>query len=222
MTSGGHAAELIGDAESRNGSLAAKDKNLVALTQKVDGLTKRFETLFFAQSDELTKKQLSARDPCTSSWGWSTARHENVVQMDSLRQSRQDLERQLLFRQLVRCAKSVSKRLVRPSTFLRQRDKFLSFAASASIRDSASPTELCSVPSRSFETPRTPFFEGQGIELCANRFEENRRLFLQLGGLASHFRVELGGSSMRSSVSSDSFSIRVIVSSALADCSIPR
>ena len=37
------------------------------------------------------------------------------------------------------------------------------------------------------------FLEGQGVELCANRFEKNRRLFLQLGGLASHFRVELGG-----------------------------
>ena len=52
----------VGDAEGRMEAVAVKDKHLTALTQKVDGLTKRFETLF-AQSDELTKKQLSSSKP---------------------------------------------------------------------------------------------------------------------------------------------------------------
>ena len=39
-------------------ALVAKDKNLVSLSQKVDGLAKRFEALF-ASADDLTKKQLS-------------------------------------------------------------------------------------------------------------------------------------------------------------------
>jgi chromosome segregation ATPase len=48
----------IGDAETRMESLAAKDKNLALLSQKVDGLAKRFEAMF-AQADDLTQKQLS-------------------------------------------------------------------------------------------------------------------------------------------------------------------
>jgi len=81
----------VGDAESRMSALAAKDKNLIELTQKVDGLTKRFESLF-AQADDLTKKQLSLEvlherlgqvDDLAKKTSW---------QMDSLRQSRQDLD----------------------------------------------------------------------------------------------------------------------------------
>src|SRR4029453_15483938 len=48
----------VGDAESRMEAVAPKDKNLIELTQKIDGLSKRFEALF-AQGDDLTKKQLS-------------------------------------------------------------------------------------------------------------------------------------------------------------------
>ena len=53
-------------------ALAAKDKNLTELTQKVDGLSTRFEALF-AQADELTKKQLSLE-----------TLHERLGQVDDL------------------------------------------------------------------------------------------------------------------------------------------
>jgi len=53
-------------------ALTAKDKSLIVLTQKVDGLTQRFETLF-VQSDELTKKQLSL-----------DSLHEQLGQVDEL------------------------------------------------------------------------------------------------------------------------------------------
>ncbi|HEV8346927.1 MAG TPA: hypothetical protein VGQ16_10155 [Vicinamibacterales bacterium] len=81
----------VGDAEARMSGLAAKDKSLIELAQKVDGLAKRFESLF-AQADDLTKKQLSLEvlherlgqvDDLAKKTSW---------QMDSLRQSRQDLE----------------------------------------------------------------------------------------------------------------------------------
>ena len=72
-------------------ALAAKDKNLVALTQKVDGLTKRFETLF-AQSDELTKKQLSLETLHEQLAQVDELAKKTSWQMDSLRQSRLDLD----------------------------------------------------------------------------------------------------------------------------------
>ena len=81
----------VGDAESRMSALAAKDKGLIELAQKVDGLTSRFESLF-AQADDLTKKQLSLEvlherlgqvDDLAKKTSW---------QMDALRQSRQDLD----------------------------------------------------------------------------------------------------------------------------------
>ena len=68
----------VGDAESRMEALGAKDKNLIELGQKVDGLTKRFETLF-AQADELTKKQLVARDAARAARPGRRAREEDVV-----------------------------------------------------------------------------------------------------------------------------------------------
>ena len=62
----------VGDAESRMEALSAKDKNLISLGQKVDGLTKRFDALF-AQADDLTKKQLAL-----------DTLHEQLGQVDEL------------------------------------------------------------------------------------------------------------------------------------------
>ena len=47
------------------------------------------------------------------------------------------------------CAKSVSNCLVSPSDFCASAMRFLSFAASACMRDSASPTDVCRARSRS-------------------------------------------------------------------------
>src|SRR4029077_15956409 len=69
----------------------AKDKNLVALTQKADALTKRFETLF-TQSDELTKKQLALEALNERLGQVDDLAKKTSMQMDSLRQSRQDLD----------------------------------------------------------------------------------------------------------------------------------
>ena len=82
----------VGDAETRMEALAAKDKNLIALSQKVDGLTKRFDALF-AQADDLTKKQL-ALETLHEQLGQvdELSQEEPSCQMDSLRQSRQDLD----------------------------------------------------------------------------------------------------------------------------------
>ena len=72
-------------------ALTAKDKNLIALTQKVDGLTKRFDSLF-VQCDDLTKKQL-ALDSLHEQLGQvDDLAKKTVGQMDSLKQSRQDLD----------------------------------------------------------------------------------------------------------------------------------
>ena len=46
----------VNDSEVRMKAIAAKETNLLALGQKVDGLNKRVESLF-VQSDDLTKKQ---------------------------------------------------------------------------------------------------------------------------------------------------------------------
>ena len=62
----------IGEAQGRIDTIAAKDKNLVTLTQQIDGLGKRFDTLF-AQSDEITKKQLALE-----------TLHERLGQVDEL------------------------------------------------------------------------------------------------------------------------------------------
>ena len=81
----------VGDAETRMEALSAKDKNLISLSQKVDGLTKRFDALF-AQADDLTKKQL-ALDTLHEQLGQvDELSKRTVVHMDSLRQSRHDLE----------------------------------------------------------------------------------------------------------------------------------
>ena len=78
----------VGDAEARMQALAAKDKSLVALSDKTDGLNKRFETLF-SQSDELTRKQLSLETLHERLGQVDDLAKKTAWQMDSLRQSRQ-------------------------------------------------------------------------------------------------------------------------------------
>ena len=82
----------LGEAEGRLDALAAKDKNLVALTQKVDGLAKRFEDLF-NQAEDLTRKQL-ALDGLTDQLAQSDElAKRNLNHMEALRQGSRDLER---------------------------------------------------------------------------------------------------------------------------------
>ena len=81
----------VTDTEVRVENVAAKDKNLMALSQRVDSLTKHFETLF-VQADELTQKQSSLEtlhgvfaqvDELSKKAAW---------QMETMKQSRLDLE----------------------------------------------------------------------------------------------------------------------------------
>src|ERR1043166_7366458 len=81
----------VGDAEARMGTLSAKEKNLLALDQKVDGINKRIEALL-ASAEDLTRKQtqlealnerLVQGDELSKRPSW---------QMDSLKQTRQDLD----------------------------------------------------------------------------------------------------------------------------------
>ena len=81
----------VHDGEVRMDMLSAKDRHLIALTTKVDALSKRFETLF-AESDDLTKKQL-ALETLNERLGQVDELAKNTSwQMDSLKQSRADLE----------------------------------------------------------------------------------------------------------------------------------
>ena len=82
----------VGDAESRMEALAAKDKNLIELTQKVDGLVEAVRDAVRAgrRADEEAARR-SRR--CTS----GSAQVDELAkktswQLDSLRQSRQDLD----------------------------------------------------------------------------------------------------------------------------------
>ena len=82
----------VGDAESRmEHARRQKTKNLTELTQKVDALAKRFEALF-AQADDLTKKQLSLEALHERLGQVDELAKKTSWQMDSLRQSRQDLD----------------------------------------------------------------------------------------------------------------------------------
>ena len=63
----------------------------MALSQRVEALGKRFETLF-AQADDLTKKQLLARRAARAVPQVDDLAKKASWQMDTLRQSRQDLE----------------------------------------------------------------------------------------------------------------------------------
>ena len=81
----------VGDAESRMTALTAKDKNLVELGQKVDGLSKKFEALF-AQSDDLARKQQSLETLHDQIGIVDEAAKKATWQMDALRHSRQDLD----------------------------------------------------------------------------------------------------------------------------------
>ena len=81
----------VGDAESRMEALSAKDKNLIELSLKVDGLSKRFESLF-AQADELAKKQHALESLNERLGQVDDLAKKTTWQLDSLRQSRQDLD----------------------------------------------------------------------------------------------------------------------------------
>src|SRR5262249_21390056 len=81
----------IGDAEGRMESLAAKDKNLALLSQKVDGLAKRLESMF-AQADDLTQKQLAFETLHEKFSHVDELAKKTAWQMDALHQSREDLE----------------------------------------------------------------------------------------------------------------------------------
>src|SRR3954464_11973896 len=81
----------VGDAESRMEALTAKDKNLIELTQKIDGMSKRFEALF-TSADDLTKKQLALESLNERLGQVDDLAKKTSWQLDSLRQSRQDLD----------------------------------------------------------------------------------------------------------------------------------
>jgi chromosome segregation ATPase len=81
----------ISEAQGRIDTIAAKDKNLVTLTQQIDGLGKRFDTLF-AQSDEITKKQLALETLHERLGQVDELAKRTAWQMDAHRQSRQDLD----------------------------------------------------------------------------------------------------------------------------------
>ncbi len=81
----------VADAEAQMQALGATDQLVTALTQRADGMAKRFE-LLFSQADDLTEKQLvletlqeklSEVDDLSKRASW---------QADALRQSRADLE----------------------------------------------------------------------------------------------------------------------------------
>jgi chromosome segregation ATPase len=81
----------VGDAESRMGALTARDKSLLELTQKIDAMSKRFEALFVS-ADDLTKKQLSLEALHDRLGQVDDLAKKTSWQLDSLRQSRQDLD----------------------------------------------------------------------------------------------------------------------------------
>lgn len=81
----------VADAETRMETLAAKDKHLVALSQKADVLSKHFETLF-VQSDELGKKQLALETLHERLGQVDDLAKKTTWQIDSLKQTRQDLD----------------------------------------------------------------------------------------------------------------------------------
>lgn len=81
----------VADAETRMETLAAKDKHLVALSQKADVLSKQFETLF-VQSDELGKKQLALETLHERLGQVDDLAKKTTWQIDSLKRTRQDLD----------------------------------------------------------------------------------------------------------------------------------
>src|SRR5206468_10347839 len=77
--------------ESRMKALSIKEQSLTVLTQKVDGLSKRFESLF-VQADDLTKKQLALETLHERLGQVDDLTQKTTWQLDSLQQSRQDLD----------------------------------------------------------------------------------------------------------------------------------
>src|SRR5262245_54824295 len=72
-------------------ALAAKDKNVVALMQKADTLAKQFDALM-ARADELTKRQLELESVRERLGQVDELAKKSAWQMDTLKQSRQELE----------------------------------------------------------------------------------------------------------------------------------
>ena len=81
----------VGDAEVRMSALGRERQEPRRAGQKIDSLTKRFEALF-AQADDLTKKQLALEALHERLGQVDDLPKKTVWQMDSLRQSRQDLD----------------------------------------------------------------------------------------------------------------------------------
>jgi chromosome segregation ATPase len=81
----------VSEAETRMSALAEKDKSFIALTQRVDALTKRFEALL-GQADELTQKQLAFETLHERFADVDALARNTSAQMAALGQSRQDLD----------------------------------------------------------------------------------------------------------------------------------
>ena len=72
-------------------ALAAQEKNLVQLPQRIDGLTTRFNALF-DQADDLTKRQLALNSLHERLAEVEELSKRTVLQLDSLTRSRRDLD----------------------------------------------------------------------------------------------------------------------------------
>ena len=81
----------VADGDLRMLAFSAKDRDLIALGERVDGLTKRFEVLF-DRSDELTRRQLSLETLHERLAQVDALAKKTSWQMESLRQSRLDLD----------------------------------------------------------------------------------------------------------------------------------
>ncbi len=81
----------VGEAEGRMESLAAKDKNVTQLNQRVDALAKHYQELF-TQSDELNKKQEALESLHTRLEQVDELSKRTNSQLVALNQSRRDLE----------------------------------------------------------------------------------------------------------------------------------
>src|SRR4029453_3168229 len=72
-------------------SLAANDKNVAQLNQRVDAISTRYEELF-AQSDELNRKQEALESLQSSLEQVDQLSRRTTVQFDALNQSRSHLD----------------------------------------------------------------------------------------------------------------------------------
>ena len=81
----------VTDAEARMETVASKEKNIIALTQNVDALAKRFDTLL-SQSEELTKRQLALESLNDQLAQLDDLSKKTAWQMETLKLGRQDLD----------------------------------------------------------------------------------------------------------------------------------